>query len=220
MTRTKRSAAQRARKIVGQILFWVLLVLTAALVLSALLGRMRDRPAFWFGYTVLFVQTESMEPTIAARSYILVRASDGENLAVGDIITYRCRDMSSGAYGRLITHRIEEITPHGYRTKGDHPLSVPDKQIVLAQDVVACGARPLAALTWFGRIYASPIGFFLLIAIFLAASALLYIPDMIAALHPPKDAHTARQQEIERRVEEEVRRLQQQDTEVRKGGKS
>ena len=143
---------------------FVLLLL--ALLVNAFLSKREGKPAFLFGYSLLWVQTESMEPTISARSYILVHASDGRDLPDGTVITYISRDESSPVCGSLVTHRILSHDAAGYHTKGDHTASHPDPVPVVPSDIVAVYVTNLPVLSVLGRIFASPVGLILTLAFF------------------------------------------------------
>lgn len=89
-------------------------------------GGKQSRPTFVFDRTFLWVETESVEPTIDGRSYVMVKRYKGEKIGVGDIIVFECPDESSPIYGSLIIHRVIDVTDEGYRTKGDNEKSLAD----------------------------------------------------------------------------------------------
>ena len=155
-------------------------------------------------YTCLWVQTGSMEPTIPTKSYILVKKTDAADCTVGDVIVFVCRDADSPVYGSLVTHRIDEVTPEGFRTKGDSVLSAQDPWVVEPDDVVAVYVRNLAVLTFFGRIFSSWFGLYLIIGILILSCAFLYIPDIVRGIREVETEE--RDAEIARRVEQEVQR--------------
>lgn len=183
-----------------------LAVLLALSALAVIVNKMQGKTVFAFGYTCLWVQTGSMEPTIPAKSYILVKKADAADCAVGDVIVFVCRDADSPVYGSLITHRIDEVTPEGFCTKGDSVLSVRDPWVVEPDDVVAVYVRNLTVLTFFGRIFSSWFGLYLIIGILILSCAFLYIPDIVRGIREVEAEE--RDAEIARRVEQEVQRLQ------------
>lgn len=74
--------------------------------------------ASFFGLRPIFVVTESMEPTIHAKSFVLSKAVTAEDVEIGDIIAYR-QSMAIGS--RLIVHRCIEIQEDGILVmKGDN----------------------------------------------------------------------------------------------------
>lgn len=188
-----------------------LALLALLLALFATWCRARGENPFLFGHAVLFVATESMEPTIPRRSAILVRESDGEGLAVGDVITYVCRDETSAVYGKTVTHRITAVNADGtYRTKGDHPAAVADRLPVRPEDVRAVYVCALPVFSWFSSLFSGPLGLVFIAVMFVLLLATCVVPEIMRAVSPPQkeeeyDAAFAR------RVEEEVRRLQDEE---------
>lgn len=185
----------------------VIVAMILLFVTTLFLNRKKNVPTFIFGYATLRVETGSMEPFLPEKGYIFVKKSDGKNLEVGTVITFVCRDSSSTAYGKTVTHRITEVTEEGYRTKGD--ASNPDTWVVSSGDVEAVFVAKLPFLTVVGRIFASPIGLILIIGVFTASCAFIYIPDITEALKDESDK--TKDEEIERRVREEVRKMQERD---------
>ena len=124
------------KKIIKVILLVIVIVLFAVFIAVKITNKKQNKPTFIFGHAVLWVETGSMEPTIPTRSYISVKASDGNNLNEGTVITFICQDTSSQVYGQLVTHRIVGITDdgNGYYTQGDNN-SVKDSWVVNKSDV-------------------------------------------------------------------------------------
>ncbi len=88
---------------------WVLFGLAAfVLAATALL--------VFVGHTNMYiVRSDSMKPVFGAGDLVFIAPIDGflgTNPQVGSIVTYRMGE-------KLITHRVVEVTPDGYRTKGD-----------------------------------------------------------------------------------------------------
>ncbi len=83
-----------------------------------------------FGYSFYYVLTQSMEPEIMAGEMILGKATDPEDLEVGDVITYI--GQSGSLKDKIITHKIVEINGDEITTQGvandvaDPPIS-PDQ---------------------------------------------------------------------------------------------
>lgn len=207
------SEKKKKSKIVD-VIFWIVMALVAvALLCVVFLGKQSDRPTFLFGKTMLWVETESMDPTIEAKSYISVRQTDGKNLKVGDIITFVCRDQTQPTYGKLITHRIHEVTADGYKTKGDNKLSNVDPWTVATDDVVAVYDNNLPFMTFVGRVFSSWVGLMIIGLVFVLTMGFVYVPDLIAAVKSENEesADQIKQREIERLVAEEVARLNAQN---------
>jgi signal peptidase I len=207
------SEKKKKSKIVD-VIFWIVMALVAvALLCVVFLGKQSDRPTFLFGKTMLWVETESMDPTIEAKSYISVRQTDGKNLKVGDVITFVCRDQTQLTYGKLITHRIVEVTADGYKTKGDNKLSNVDPWTVATDDVVAVYDNNLPFMTFVGRVFSSWVGLMIIGLVFILTMGFVYVPDLIAAVKSENEesADQIKQREIERLVAEEVARLAAQN---------
>lgn len=186
----------------------LIIALVCVALITSLVNRKNGRPTFIFGYSMLYVETGSMEPAIPEKSYILTKKYDGA-VDIGDVITFVCSDASSEVYGKLITHRVIEITESGYKTNGDN--SMPDTWTVRSDDIVATHIKNLPVMTFFGRVFASPIGLVLIIAMFLGSCVFLYIPDITAALRDEDKIKAEKEKMIEERVREEVRRMQEKD---------
>ncbi len=207
--------AKKKKSVAKSVVFYVFVALIAvAAVFAVFAGRTKDEPTFVFGRTFLWVKTESMETTIPARSYILVKKSDGKGLEKGEVIVFRCNDASSPVYGSLVTHRIYEVTDDGYKTKGDNVLSSVDPWTVKEDEVVAVYVRNLKFLTYVGRLFSSGFGFMLIAVIFVGLCGVFYVPDIVKALKEPDDEKAAKekQEEMERRIREEIRKLESGET--------
>ena len=82
--------------------------------------------------------------------------------------------------------------------------------MVEPDDVVAVYVRNLTVLTFFGRIFSSWFGLYLIIGILILSCAFLYIPDIVRGIREVETEE--RDAEIARRVEQEVQRLQRQES--------
>lgn len=103
----------------GNFIFIAVTLYLCYFIVSAAYNR---TPAF-FGYRMLRVVTDSMEPVFAGGDCIIIKEAAEEELAAGDIITFVSGDPSlEGAYN---THRIYDIARDYttgetvYYTKGD-----------------------------------------------------------------------------------------------------
>lgn len=205
----------KIKKIIYIIALGAVVVSFVSVFIISLLNRTNKEPAFVFGRAMLWVETESMEPAISSRSYILVRRSDGKNLEEGDIITFICGDPSSSVYGNLVTHRITSKVDEGYRTQGDN--SMPDLWTVPEENIIATYVKSLPVLTFLVRILASPVGLVIIVLIFIGSGMFIYIPDIVNALKDENKEQKLKEKEIARRVEEEVRKMQESN--IGKGDK-
>lgn len=90
------------------------------------------------GFSLFRVVTGSMEPTIAAGELLLCRATEIENVAIGEIVCYQTESSQIG--GAVVTHRVVEIGTdekgHSYLvTQGDANL-VADTNLVQKNDLI------------------------------------------------------------------------------------
>lgn len=194
-----------------------LTLLALLLSLYATYCRARGESPYLFGHAVLFVATESMEPTIPRRTAILVQKSGGEGLSVGDIVTFVCRDETSPVYGQTITHRIVACNDDGtYRTKGDNPAAPLDKTPVRPSDVRAVYRCSLPVFSWLSRLFSGPFGLIFIAGMFVLLLCTCIVPEIMRTM-PARQTKQEEQEEYDaafaRRVEEEVRRLQDEEKE-------
>lgn len=126
---------KKVLSIIGNCIFAVVVIYLCYFIVSAAYSR---TPSF-FGYRMLRVLTDSMDPVFAGGDCIIIKDTKGTELAVGDIITFCSQDPSlAGAYN---THRIYDIAEDYvtgetvYYTKGDNntwkdEYTVSEEQIV------------------------------------------------------------------------------------------
>lgn len=73
----------------------------------------------FFGYSISYVPTESMNPTIRPGETVLIKKGSIEDARVGDIIVYNDGE-------RYIIHRVTKILDNGcLKTKGDNNYTNP-----------------------------------------------------------------------------------------------
>lgn len=107
----------KIKKIVGTVLL-VAFILALVFVLFA---RISGTTPSLFGYSILRVETGSMEPELKVGSIILVKKVDPATLKDGDVITYIGQETP--VKGHLVTHQIceeprEENGKYYFVTKG------------------------------------------------------------------------------------------------------
>ena len=205
---------------------WIIIaIVLIALFVKIISNKKSGRPTFIFGYSFLWVETGSMEPTIETKSFILVKQTDGQNLQEGTIITFVCTDESKAVYNQLITHRIiNDVNVDGYyKTKGDNNASSDDwneKGGVATSDVVAVYKCNLKVLTFLGRLFSSWAGLAGLCVLFVGTMALVYIPDVVRSLKDDdeKKGQEEKQKQIDLLVQQEVERLKAQNLQQKDNG--
>lgn len=196
------------KKIISVVCTVLLIALVAVAVISSIISKRTNKPAFIFGYSLLWVKTGSMEPTIPERSYVLVKNYDGNGVQEGDIITFICPDPASPVYGQLITHRVQFVVEGGYKTKGDNSFT--DTFTVKDENIVGVYADNLPVFTFFGRIFLSSVGFMLIAALFVAVVAFLYMPDIVKAFSTEQEK-VDKNEIIEQKIREQVEKMCEED---------
>ena len=206
----KQSLPRRIARIIGIVLIVALLIL---FVLGFISNRVQGKPLFVFGHAWIWVETGSMEPTIPARSYILIKQpGDAAHLEKGTVITFMCTDTTSEVYGSYITHRIDEVVEDGYKTKGDNVISVRDKWTVHPEDILSVYVGNLGLMTFIGRLLMSPMGLAVIIMIFVGLCAFVYIPEIVKAVKDDpeeKKSEGLSKEEMDALVAAEIEKLKQ-----------
>lgn len=203
------TAPKSKLRIAFNVVCYVLLALLVTAVIVLFVGKVKNRPAFFFGKTMLWVRTDSMENTIPAQSYILVSRADPAEIEAGDVITFYSDDPL--IKGELNTHRVVEVIGdhEAFRTKGDHN-PIEDKELARAENVVAVYRKNLPALTAFGRLMATGGGIAVSALLVLLMVCAVYLPDILKAARKADRAEQERDAEIEARVAAEVARMREE----------
>ena len=137
-----------------------------------------------FGYSVLKVETGSMEPTLHVGDFIIVKSCDPSELKVRDIISFYSEDES--IKGMLVTHRITEIRRDGtFVTKGDaNPVS--DSVTVSRDKILGVYVRKSGVYMWLGSFADTNKLFMLMVLIPLT---LICLFEMRSVIKIGKQAH-------------------------------
>jgi len=122
----------KVKRIVG------IVILAAVIITIIYVGavRLSNKAPTLFGFSLLRVSTDSMEPALSVGEVVLVKDVEPETLKIGDVITYRA---TKGPYkGDLITHQIskEPYEVDGiyyFTTRGIKPEAVDDAEVTDAQ---------------------------------------------------------------------------------------
>jgi signal peptidase len=132
--KTNRRFLKRLTALLANTAFILTLVLMAVLVISLLQSRFTGGPPTIAGHRLYVVLSGSMSPAFEAGSLVVVRPAEAEEIAVGDIITYR----EPGEGAKLTTHRVVEVEDENglqFITKGD-ANEVVDQEPVPAENLV------------------------------------------------------------------------------------
>ena len=116
-------------------------VLTSIEVVSA---SKEGRPPRMFGYSISYVPTDSMEPTISVGDYVIFKKITFEEVKENNIIIYRSEEESTK--GMFIIHRVMEVHDDYLIVKGDNNI-IPDNEHVTPDQVYGIYLRDCNLLT-------------------------------------------------------------------------
>ena len=112
----------RVKKIIGIAFTCILSIIVLALMIILVkntIALKNNQISSFFGYSISYVPTESMEPTINSGDTVLIKKGSIEDVSVGDIIVYKNED-------KYIIHRVTRILSDGrVKTKGDNIYTNP-----------------------------------------------------------------------------------------------
>lgn len=164
---------------------YCMLGLIVCLSLFVLTLRFLGETPSIFGYSFYYVLTESMEPEIMAGEMILCKATDPEDLKVGDTITYvgETGDLNN----KVITHKIIDIKGDRFITQGV-ANDIPDPAIRSSQILSRYVATVPLAGTLFSVIN-SKYGFMFLIVTPLVVLIFNEITSIVKAIREDKEEH-------------------------------
>lgn len=128
------------------------------------------------------VLTGSMEPGIPVGSLISVKETDPQDLAVGDVITYRLSGDT------VVTHRITRIDQEAgeVTTKGDANEAEDGNPIPYA-DIVGREVFHVPYLGFVSIYIKTPIGIAAVCGVLVVIILLTFIPEILEAEDPKKD---------------------------------
>lgn len=189
----------------------VLLAAAIALVVYVMVRSMRGEAAEVFGVSIVRVVTGSMEPSIHSGDYIILRKTDPNTLAEGDIICFYSADRE--IYGRLNTHRIVKVLEDGsFVTKGDSN-SIEDSVPVTGDRIVGKYDGKAVFLRWINSFGSA--NKLILLAVFLIVTAVaVYEVKTIAAIaRERRESSIAEEKErlMRQAIDEEKRKLYEQE---------
>ena len=107
----KKTIKSKVAIIVSAIIF----ILSVTIIIKVVTANAQNKLPSLFGYSVSYVPTQSMEPTISSDQYILSQTTSFDKVNVDDIIIYR-----SNTENRFIVHRIIQKYDDYLITKGDN----------------------------------------------------------------------------------------------------
>ena len=180
-------------------------VILAAIAVVFILSKING-PVFLFGRTTMWVMTDSMSPTIHARSYILVEKATAEDVEEGDIVAFISTDPQIS--GMLNTHRVIKKDGNVFVTKGDGNPVDDGQYSAKAENIVGKYVKTLPVMTFLGRIVLSEVGFVFIIFLLLVVAAFCYIPEIKEAVQKKDNENEeSKQERMDRLVQEELQKL-------------
>jgi signal peptidase len=131
------------------ILSYVIMAILAVIIVITIIAKVNNKVPSIFGYSILKIQTGSMDMTIPTGSYIVVKKVSPEDVKVGDIITFYSDDPAIS--GMPNTHRVIGIKTGEdgrliFQTKGDNN-AIEDKYPADEESLVGVFQTRLALLS-------------------------------------------------------------------------
>lgn len=133
---SKKIGDNKALKIIGNILYYMLVVLVLLILLVVLLQRFTHNNASIGGIRIFNIVTESMVPEYKVGDILISKSIDPSKIEIGDDVVYM---GEVGSFqGKIITHRVIDIEKDGdnykFHTKGianeyEDPAVVSEDQI-------------------------------------------------------------------------------------------
>lgn len=121
---------KRVLSIAGNIIFVAVVLYLCYFIIQAAQNRSPDV----FGYRMLRVMTDSMEPVFGSGDCIIVKEADLDEIHVGDIITFSSADPA--LQGGFNTHRVVDIAQD--RTSGESVFFTKGDNNSWADDYTTC----------------------------------------------------------------------------------
>jgi signal peptidase I len=102
------------------------------------------------GHRLLAIETGSMEPKYKVGSMVVVKKCDGEDISIGDVISFVANDQLT-----VVTHRVVDIDEYNrcFYTKGDMNIT-PDNMPVIYENLIGrviCGIPLLGYIVIFAK---------------------------------------------------------------------
>ena len=119
-------------KIISSILTAFCVIFCLSIVVEVIVANNNQRPPRFFGYSISYVPTNSMEPTINSGDYILFYKATFDEVIVDEVIIYRSNEGIMK--GNFSVHRVKEKYDDYLIAKGDFN-TLPDTEKV-TEDMV------------------------------------------------------------------------------------
>lgn len=181
-----------------------LTILTVYIMVCSIHGK----AAVVFGTSILKVVTGSMEPSIHAGDYIIIKEIDRSELEEGDIICFYSSD--SAIYGMLNTHRIVRRLEDGsFVTKGD-ANQAEDPVTVTADAIIGKYEGKVRALRWINSFASVKKLIYLAVVAVMTAVAIYEVITIAKVSAEYKVQKERRQAAVRQAIDEEKQKLYEQ----------
>lgn len=177
------------------VLLWIFLIFSiciTALVLSS--TNSEEGIASINGKSLIYIQTNSMEPTILVDDLLVIQKltpAEKAQCEVGDIVTFYT-DLDKNGIPELNTHRVKSYRDADgfryYTTKGDNPAAPVDAEEISSASIVGkfdpnLGCKQLGGVGGVMRVLQSRTGFFFTIVLplilFFGYSVFLFVRTIL-----------------------------------------
>jgi len=209
MTQKKRAVTKRmiARRAAAGLLIAVLIAFCVAL----LIAKMTNRILFIGQKTVVFVVTGSMEPTIPAKSFIVLEKANPQSIEIGDIILFISDDPQiRGAYN---THQVVDVIgDHAeFVTKGS-ANSASDAYTAKAENIRGRFVRTCPGLSTIANWFLTRAGLIVTLLLIVLLCVAVYLPDILRKSLKKQNEEQEKEKRayIEERIQAEIERLKRE----------
>ena len=173
---SKKIGDNKALKIIGNILYYMLVVLVLLILLVVLLQRFTHNNASIGGIRIFNIVTESMVPEYQVGDILISKSIDPSKIEIGDDVVYM---GEVGSFqGKIITHRVIDIEKDGdyykFHTKGI-ANEYEDPAVVTADQIYGTIIYKTHILSFISKIINNLYGFYFLIFIPLAVLIIVKI---------------------------------------------
>ncbi len=118
-------------KTIGNVLMGIIAVLEILLVLFMVAMKASGGVPSIFGYNMYVIVSPSMEPEISVGDVIISREYKGEEIEIGDVVTYLGRE--GDVAGKIVTHEVIYVSEDGKTLKTQGVANtMPDPEITLS----------------------------------------------------------------------------------------
>lgn len=214
MEREKKSVLKRIDKIISAVLL-VFVVIMSALALFFTYSRAKYGIVTMFGYSVCYVVTGSMQPTLNVGDVILIKGVENQgDIDVGDIVTYK---STQGAFaGSYITHRVVQIVinngEYQYIMRGDdNPAN--DTEYINLEKVTGVYIKNIVFIQFLFGVLSNPIIFILIVVVPLLIILMMQVVNVIKSLNEKEqnendiDLNQINEEKIKKFIEENKLKL-------------